>query len=145
MVQGKIANYQGDVLVYLFWVMLAISLLAGLSFYFRMRKVGRLLGGRFRSRMNVALTLLVIIPFFLSLIPDIGNEGFLLVTGISAALSWAAGAILLPSVLLEALGQQGGDKRNSVLVEAVAQDSFEDKVQAIRERQRAKREAGGER
>lgn len=143
--QGKIANYQGDVLVYLFWVIWAISLLAGLSFYFRMRKVGRLLGGRFRSSMNVALTLLVIIPFFLSLIPDISNEGLSLVTGISAALSWAAGAILLPSVLLEALGQQSGDKRNSVLVEAVAQDSFEVKVQAIRERQRAKREAGGER
>ena len=125
--------------------MLAISLLAGLSFYFRMRKVGRLLGGRFRSRMNVALSLLVIIPFFLSLIPDIGNEGLLLVTGISAALSWAAGAILLPTVLLEALGQQSADKHNSVLAKAVAQDSFEEKVQAIRERQREKREAGGER
>ncbi len=129
---------------YLFGAVSVLSLLAAVSFYFRMRKVGRHLGGRYRSRMDVALTLFVVIPFFLSLIPDIGNEGLLLVAAISAALSFSAGAILLPGVLLDAFRLQGGDDHKSEFGDVREQDSFEEKVQAIRERQRAKRASGGD-
>ena len=55
-----------------------------------MRKVGRLLGGRYQSRMNVSLLLLMIIPFFLSLIPDMGNEALLLVVAMAVGAPVAA-------------------------------------------------------
>ncbi|MCK0152227.1 hypothetical protein MWU49_00785 [Alcanivorax sp. S6407] len=130
-------------MTYLFWAVLGLSLLAAISFYIRMRKVGRLLGGRYQSRMNAALSLLVIIPFFLSLIPDIGNEGLLLVTAISSVLSFSAGAFLLPSVLLDAMGQHGSDDGVPEFEKAGGEESFEKKVQAIRDRQRLKRESDG--
>lgn len=131
-------------MTYLFWAVSALSLLVSVSFYFRMRKVGRLLGGRYQSRMNVSLLLLMIIPFFLSLIPDMGNEALLLVVAMGSVLSFSAGALLLPGILLDALEPNGYEDDELTVEEAKAEESFENKVQAIQDRQRLKRESGGD-
>ena len=131
-------------MTYLFWALSALSLLAAVSFYFRMRKVGRLLGGRYQSRMNVSLLLLMIIPFFLSLIPDMGNEALLLVAAMGSVLSFSAGGFLLPGILLDALEPHGSGDGEPAVEKAGAEESFENKVQAIRDRQRLKRESGGD-
>ena len=131
-------------MTYLFWALSALSLLAAVSFYFRMRKVGRLLGGRYQSRMNVSLLLLMIIPFFLSLIPDMGNEALLLVAAMGSVLSFSAGVFLLPGILLDALEPHCSGDGEPAVEKAGAEESFENKVQAIRDRQRLKRESGGD-
>ena len=130
-------------MLYLFWGVYAVGALATLWFYLRMRKVGRLLGGRYRVRMDAALTLAVVIPFFLSFVPG-GNEGVGLFVALCSAVSFMAGVLLLPGILLDALQERYGEENTMKFEVLPERDDFEEQVQAIRERQRAKRESRGQ-
>lgn len=111
-----------------------LYLVGGAVFYFRMRKVGKLLGPHGATQMDVALMLAVVIPFFLSLL-GFGSDTFLLVVSCAASISLFAGLIMIPSVLINALKEEG---RGESLIHPAKDKapSFEQRVEEIRSRQR---------
>jgi len=122
---------------YLPWVMLLIYLISGLAFYFRMRKVGKTLGGDYRVRMDVALTLAIAIPFFLGFVA-FSSEAMTVFVGMASIVSLAAGLFMIPSVLLDALGEK--ERAEELFGEIDSQQaSFDDQVKAIMDRQKIKR------
>ena len=122
---------------YLPWMILGIYLISGVVFYFRMRKVGKILGGDYQVRMDVALTLAVAIPFFLGFV-GFSSEAMAAFVGVASIVSLAAGMFLIPGVLLDALGEKRGDENLLGEVDEM-QASFDDQVKAIMERQQVKR------
>lgn len=122
-----------------FWA-LAVTimyLVGGAVFYFRMRKVGKMLGPNSATLMDVALLLAVVIPFFLSLL-GFGSGTFLLVVSVAASISLFAGLIMIPSVIINALKKEG---KSGPLVQPPKEKlpSFEQRVAEIRNRQREAR------
>lgn len=127
--------------------------LVGAIFYIRMRKVGSLLGGNYRSRMNAALALLVIIPLALSFLSfffqmiellspslEIDTSGLSSFASIGVLISFFSGAMLLPGILITGLTERtAAEKTNEEL--GAPEPSFDEKIEAIRSRSRAGREA----
>lgn len=134
-------------------IYLALYFLVGAIFYIRMRKVGSLLGGNYKARMDVALTLLIIIPLALSFLsfffqmigglnPSLGIDTGVLsgLASIAVWISFVSGAMLLPGILIAALKERGlGESAQEA--PNVKEPSFEEKIEAIRNRNRADREA----
>jgi len=131
----------------------ALSFLIGVIFYIRMRKVGYLLGGNYKVRMDVALTLLIIIPLalvFLSFLfqfigvlnPSSGIDTSVLsgLASIAVWISFVCGTILLPGILIAALKERGYAESEKEVAN-MTEPSFEEKIEAIRSRNRADREA----
>ncbi|MFT6635923.1 hypothetical protein [Alcanivorax sp.] len=114
-----------------------LYLVGGAVFYFRMRKVGKLLGPNSATQMDVALMLAVVIPFFLSLL-GFGSDTFLLVVSCAASISLFAGLIMIPSVLINALKKEEHSE-SSVQPPKEEPPSFEQRVEEIRNRQREAR------
>lgn len=84
----------------------AVYLLSYLLFYVRMRKVGKMLGGAFRVRMNVALTLAVVIPTFLPVF-GWGSDTAAVIVAVALIVSLSAGLFMIPSILIDAISSRG--------------------------------------
>jgi len=122
---------------YLVWAALVIYPLSLIVFYFRMRRVGNLLGGHYKTRMDIGLTLAVVIPLALSFVfvsPDI-ISAFIIV---ASMVSFSAGLIMIPGVLIDSLTEK---KRKADLLSEADEpsDSFEDQVQEVLRRQRMRK------
>jgi len=122
---------------YLTWAIMVIYVVSGAIFYFKMLRVGRILGGDYRVRMDVALTLAVAIPFFLTFIAS-SSEELSQFVGMASMISLAAGFIMIPGVLMDFLTEK--KREEEVMAELDGdQSSFDSQVREIMERQRAKR------
>lgn len=111
--------------------------IAVLFFYLQMRKVGKMLGDKYSPRMDAALTMSVIIPFFLGFAAM--SETLAMAAGIASVLSFSMGIMIMPGVLIEAWRD-----RRSTLERAATEDpeklmTFEEKLRRRVEMQRAKR------
>jgi hypothetical protein len=109
------------------------------AFYFRMRKVGKMLGSSYTTRMNAALSLAVIIPRFLSLMAW-GGETRVMVIATAVVISLAAGLYMIPSILMNGIASMSSTLDRYTEIKQPT-PSFDERVKEVMERQRKKRQA----